>query len=115
MQHSTTVLEFVEIGVEGCNFDIKSTNGTTIFAYLITGETSRIDQWVKLKKKGEKWNEPDEIWTPFCLVGIQTANHYTIGDWHWWEILIIDQRLFYKKNSGPSTVWPEPIWIKVSG
>ena len=38
------------------NFDIKPTDGATIFAYLRTRETSEIDQWVELRKKGEKWN-----------------------------------------------------------
>ena len=36
------------------NFDIKPTDGATIFAYLRTRQTSGIDQCVKLKKKGEK-------------------------------------------------------------
>ena len=64
------------------NFDMIPTDGTTIFAYLRTGETSRIDQWVKLRKKGEKWNGIDGIWTPVCLVKVLTANHYIIGEWY---------------------------------
>ena len=53
------------------NCDIKPTDGATIFAYLRTREISEIDQWVKLRKKGEKWNGIDGIWTPVCLVRVQ--------------------------------------------
>ena len=42
---------------------MKPTDGATIFAYLRTGETSGIDEWVKLRKKEENCNEIDGIWT----------------------------------------------------
>ena len=41
-------------GARIVNFDIKPTDGVTIFAYLRTRETSEIDQSVELRKKCEK-------------------------------------------------------------
>ena len=61
------------------NFYIKPTDGVSIFAYLRTEETSGIEQWIKLRKKGEKIIEIDGIWTWACLVWVQAANHYTNG------------------------------------
>ena len=45
------------------NCDIKPTYGTTIFASLRAGETSRMNQWVKLGKEDEKWNGIYSLWT----------------------------------------------------
>ena len=46
----------------------------------------------------------DRIWTPVCLVKVQTANHYTKGDIVLYTDFSLD--LFYnqeiKKKSGPS-------------
>ena len=64
------------------NFDIIPTEFLKIVENLRTGELSRIDQWVKLRKKGEKWNGTDGISVPVCLVRVHTASDYTRGEWY---------------------------------
>ena len=47
-------------------FYTKPTDDAIIFAYLKTRETSGIDQWIKLIKKGTKTIGIDGIWTWVC-------------------------------------------------
>ena len=47
------------------NFDVKPTDGATIFACLGKGVKSQINWWAKLREKGEK-------------LKVQSANHYTV-------------------------------------
>ena len=76
------------------------------FAYLRTGETSGINSWVKLRMKNEKWNGIDGIWTQVCPVSVQTANHYTKGDWcvMLWILIKLIFVMNRGKKSGPSRV-----------
>ena len=79
------------------NFDIKSTDGTTIFDNYGKGGEFWIDQWVKLREKD--WLvQGMEPW-PLGM-GVQRANHYTISSdvrniW----ILNVKYRCFCKKNT----------------
>ena len=64
------------------NFEIKPTDGTSIFANLEKGgKFELIDEWNKERKM--KNNGGKETWTPIYRVGVQSANHYTTSSDVW--------------------------------
>ena len=76
-------------------FYTKPTDDAIIFAYLKTRETSGIDQWIKLIKKGTKTIGIDGIWTWVCLVRVQNW-----VDFFFYKFKIVLQNKIW------SLIWP---------